>query len=261
MSKLMPIVKGFYGNITMLSPDGQALACIDRRRANWYVSRQLAEPVSPTTIKLKFMPAGKPDDFEARHISRENQCAVCGAREGLSRHHIVPRVFRRFLPPAYKDRNHYDVIMLCLDCHERYEKHAAELRNALYKEAGLDPSFKMTPEGRRLSALGRFSRTLLVHGDKIPAARKRLLEQRILGLQTPDESSRSLESFAALKGTNETKADMSQQFAKKIVESQASLPDFIVRWRQHFLSAMNPKFMPADWDVRYMKPYRTRRKP
>ena len=53
--------KVVYENCRMLAPDGGCLSNTDRKKAEWYVNKQLAEVVNlePYTIKLNFEPSNR----------------------------------------------------------------------------------------------------------------------------------------------------------------------------------------------------------
>ena len=53
--------KSVYENCKMLAPDGICLSNCDRKKALWYVERELAHVISeePLVIKLKFEPSNR----------------------------------------------------------------------------------------------------------------------------------------------------------------------------------------------------------
>ena len=53
--------KAVYENCKMLAPDGVCLSNTDRKKANWYVDKNLAVVVNedPFTIKLNFEPSNR----------------------------------------------------------------------------------------------------------------------------------------------------------------------------------------------------------
>ena len=53
--------KVVYENCKMLAPDGTCLSNTDRKKADWYVNKGLAQMVNedPFTIKLNFEPSSR----------------------------------------------------------------------------------------------------------------------------------------------------------------------------------------------------------
>src|SRR5204863_7631260 len=89
-----------------------------------------------------------------------------------NRHHVVPSFYRRHLPPTVKDHSHHDVVLLCLGCHEKYEREADALKAELGREVGVPPHGLRTETDRRQGRAVSFARALLREGDRIPAARR-----------------------------------------------------------------------------------------
>jgi hypothetical protein len=51
----------------------------------------------------------------------------------LSRHHVVPKMYKKLMPENIKNRSSYDILMVCRSCHDVYEKQAEILKNELAK--------------------------------------------------------------------------------------------------------------------------------
>lgn len=95
--------KPLYDNCLMQAPDGELLCTCDRKKAEWYVIKELAEIVTdqPTyTIRLKFEPKGRAvgDVGKYYQMAKENKCVVCGAKDSYIRKNVVPRDYRRHFP-------------------------------------------------------------------------------------------------------------------------------------------------------------------
>lgn len=54
----------------------------------------------------------------------ENRCVCCGTTEYLTRHHVIPYMYRKHLHGKFKDNNHHDVLPICYECHRKYELEA-----------------------------------------------------------------------------------------------------------------------------------------
>ena len=140
--------KHLYGNCVMLSPEGQTLCLCNQKKINWYLSRNLAvlEQENPPVIRLKFVPKGNGKADHPYYITeKKNICVCCGTKGTsgyhanrlityLTKHHCVPRCFRKHFPKEYKSHNCHDVVLLCAPCHVKYEEFANELKLKLIDE-------------------------------------------------------------------------------------------------------------------------------
>lgn len=226
-----------YGNWLALHPDGSIMFYCDEKKANWYLSRNYAKVVKDKTIQLTFMPKGKGESEETR-IKKPNICVGCGSTDCLTRHHIVPRVYRKHFPIELKEHNSYDVLLLCGDCHEKYERKADELKAELEKESGV-PLFKQTYQKMQVAhrALQYY-----LSGTHHPKAEESLLGK--IFLYDPDakltqEYVDKLEQLIEISKT---------EHGKMVVAKQQNIETFIIMWREHFLQNVRPKFLPEGWN-------------
>ena len=124
-----------YTNAVVLSMEGKLLATIDGKRVEWYLKRKLAAEVPPPegyprAIQLNFKPKidREPEIYDIAIV--ENQCILCGARENLTMHHVIPHVIRKLFPVVEKSRSRQWCVLLCIDCHEKTEL----VTQAVYKK-------------------------------------------------------------------------------------------------------------------------------
>lgn len=94
--------KPLYHNCYLQAPDGDTLCTCDKKKAEWYVSKQLGEVVSeePFTVKLKFEPSGRALGEVGKYYTlvKVNQCVVCGTSDKFIRKNVVPREYRKYFP-------------------------------------------------------------------------------------------------------------------------------------------------------------------
>lgn len=160
--KIVPRQTPLYTNCFLEANDGELLSTIDRRKALWYVSKELGVIVKedPLTVRLKFEPAGRAVGNIGKYyqLAKENKCVVCGAEEEYNRKNVVPREYRKFFPRKidfsyfYRIRFHCtthlvfrftvvmknhtsnDVVLLCPNCHQISNIHDSSLREKLAYE-------------------------------------------------------------------------------------------------------------------------------
>lgn len=220
-----------YSNCKLLSIDGELLSYIGKRRMEWYLKKGLANSISDTEIQLIFNHSGKNIQPKLYTEVRDNICVVCGGNENLTKHHIVPYAFKRYFPLKYKNRTSFDVAVLCVDCHENYERHAYNFKKELMDKYGVSQSNKPYELG--------IATTLLKHRGDLPDEVHKTLSARLpVGIA---DSSESLETF--IKSFNGKKQNVSEL----LVTAVPVISDFIIAWRKHFVEFAQPKYMPASW--------------
>jgi hypothetical protein len=239
-----------YGNVHFQGPAGETMFHGDAEKALWYLNRGLVEVVSeePPVLRFTFAPAGRGHVGDAFYLAgKSNRCVVCGAREGLNRHHVVPSVYRRHLPAAVKDHAHHDVLLLCLACHEKYEGEADRLKAELGAAHGVPLHGLRGPRDRDRDRAVKLAHALLCHGGRIPPARQEEMRRVIgawLGKEevTPDD----VREVAGRKDGEDAEL---VEHGRHVVARTADVEGFVRRWRAHFVAAMRPQFLPAHWEV------------
>ena len=247
-----------YGNCVIQAPDGVILCRTSEKKVRWYLSRDLAVKISdnPSTIRLRFEPSGRSGVGEAYSFAvRQNICVACGTTRDLTRHHIIPYCYRRYMQDGLKEHSSYDVVMLCRHHHDLYETHAMEFKAQLAEKYGFvdkTPQNIDVPLVRAMKA----ARTIAAHGNKIPVERLNSLKAEICDYLQIPHGEVPIEQLSLLaekprKATLEVLEEV-YPFPKsvigKIIEKN-ELKNFIVTWRQHFLDHVKPEFMPSYWDL------------
>ena len=241
-----------YHNCLIIAPDGTELAYCDEKKEHYYLSHGLATSIEMNglrAIKLNFEPKSKSVEKEFL-FPRNNACAVCGKKDELTKHHIVPYNYRVNFPIEIKSRNSYDIVALCTEHHAEYERKADKFKKELAGEFGVKfQDEKMDEETFNKKRAKGAAKTLLLYEKNIPIDRKPILIadiKKFLG-RLPTQ-----EDILKLCETEKKKAREINDHGKLICDKLKSIDeinDFIIRWRQHFLKVMNPQYMPKDWKV------------
>jgi hypothetical protein len=238
-----------YGNVHFQGPDGRTMFHGDSEKALWYLNRGLVEVVSqsPPVLRFRFAPGGPGHAGDDYYLAGKiNRCVVCGAVEGLNRHHVVPSVYRRHLPAEVKDHSHHDVLLLCLACHEKYENAANQLKAELGQEVGVPlHGLRGERDSDRAGAV-KYAIALVRHGQQIPEARKEEMRRAIAAwVGRWPISDDEVAEIAGLRCQGGADIEHGEQVIAQTGDVQA----FIRRWREHFLRTMQPRFLPEHWDI------------
>lgn len=187
------------------------------------------------------------DIWDGKCVKSDDTCCVCGGPQRLTRHHVVPGCYRG---PLHHDRNYhdfYDILIVCADCHDRYEKvHARRLRHELCKRYGvpIEDAGMVWPEGHEAM---RAAGALVRHGGRIPAERIAKLQANIashLGREPREADMLRLAEMRWQPMQGPDYASHGELLVARIEDMQA----FWRMWRTHFTEKMKPRFLPSDWD-------------
>lgn len=244
--------KKIYGNWTVLSIRGDEIFKCLEERAKWYLDRNLAEIVSENTIQLNFEVKKEGNKGDAYYLSsKKNMCVKCGTEdlEELTRHHVVPHMYRKFMPVHIKSRSSFDILPICFEHHDEYERFADKLKQDLADKynAPLNVVVLTQEETKKLNAL-RAAKALKSHGDKMPEERKAYLISSIKNfLDKQEVAEQDIDFVLQLKEVPEISKD-GKTHAQIVMENIKDLQEFVEMWRLHFLEHVQPKFMPEHWD-------------
>ncbi|XP_015610219.1 exonuclease 3'-5' domain-containing protein 2 [Cephus cinctus] len=258
--------KPLYHNCCLQAPDGEMLCTCDRKKAEWYVSKGLGSVVSkdPFTVKLNFEPAGRALGDVGRYYTqvKENQCVVCGTSKTFIRKNVVPREYRKYFPLVMKAHQSHDVLLLCPSCHEISNYHDLQLRRKLAEmcdaplSGPLSHSRDEYPNGwRKLRSAVR----ALQEEVRLPAQRRLELERYVMecGGQkdiTPEilnnlEKKLRAGPPASLTPSPQPPLPHGVKVVQYFEQQEGGLVELERIWREHFLEAMKPRFLPNLWSV------------
>ncbi|KAI9241144.1 MAG: hypothetical protein BYD32DRAFT_364172 [Podila humilis] len=259
-----------YDNISVYAPPNSNLIFrCSRKKADWYLARNLARSISPTSIHLTFSPAGQGRAGDSYFLeARENKCVVCGketAEAGATMLHVVPEQYRKWFPLKLKSHSSHDILVACPECNAQWDREAAAVRKrivALYKVPLEGVGWVRDHEA---GSAKRAAGAVVKKQGAIPLERLKVLEHTVLAWweQLPTEDRKGL---SALKRSNilndDYRFDHQNDEAgsrKKTKGWRDSLPledappgwtdvaAFVRTWRQAFLDKIKPRHLSAEW--------------
>lgn len=240
-----------YGNCKVYTPDGTLLFLCLEKRANWYLSRNLATVTStdPLEITLTFTPKKIGNAASVYNLSKKkNACVCCNETdiEILTKHHVFPSEYRKHMPLTIKSRSSHDIVIMCKDCHYEYEnEHAIFLKRELEKNCNIERP-KLSKDGTKTISAYNIAKLLLdtERCKKIPKTRIRELYQTVQDIF----GHTNLEEIVEMKISKEIRKQ-DHEVGKLVVENHPDHEAFIKLWRNHFIDTMQPKFMPIGWSI------------
>jgi hypothetical protein len=241
-----------YDSFEMQDPRGKLLFLCDKKKIRWYLKKDLAEHIDGKVYRLKIEPKG-PGNTNPFFLERlPNQCVVCGAKDHLSKHHVVPHQYRKVFPESYKSSNHFDVLCVCLDCHEKYEVIASEFKEQLHKQHSSKFKHNNNIVNKENCAINAILENLKNKKDTLSEeVINVLLEklQKFIGRDIPLEEALAMPMRELVKDTFYANRDAS--FIENYLAKGNTYESFILTWRQHFIDTMKPQFLSKNWVDHY----------
>jgi len=246
----IPKDRKIYGNCQVYSPDNILMFRCDEKKTNWYLSRNLAEITNqePLTIKLKFQPKGLGNSDKPFGLSiMENKCVNCGSEDYLTRHHVVPICYRKHFPLHLKSHNFHDVLSMCMDCHDSYERHADQLKEYLSRKYQVPTNGIITTndEVKVRKIISGCNLLLSDWLDKVPQTRIDEVNLEIKEFLGRDFTQNDLHEISKLKTSV-----LEKTHGQVVVESISDIQSFIEMWRKHFVENNQCKYLPDEWNIK-----------
>ena len=236
--------KNLLGNFTAYDMEGEFLFNCDHKKANWYVKKELATWINDekTHFKLNFKPKGNGNRDMGSYFTDyiTNQCVICGSIDNLSKHHIVPSCYRTHFPLNCKSNDHFDVLLVCLECHEKVEEHYNKRKKSLNA-----PYRKMLkPEYDNHKTLNSLIRHAQKYEDILDDKAK---SEMVDNAKKIDPLIDCFETLLELE-LYDIEGNLDYQVCSLVVkEEKDALKEFIVSWRELFIEKGKPEFLPSGW--------------
>ncbi len=246
-----------YGNCQVVSKDDILMFRCDKKRADWYlktIDNKTGESIgelineNPYTVRLRFEPKGLGNHNKEFGLTEmANKCVSCGTEEYLTRHHVVPYCYRKFLPESIKSHNFHDVLPLCVKCHSKYERSADKLKEQLAIDYKAPINGEMF-ENKDLIKYSKIANTLLFKDDieKLPKSRIRRMRNIIKdGLGINRLTKERLLELSKVKTTV-----IKRTHGEIVMSNITDIQIFIEAWRDHFINNNDCSFLPEKWSVK-----------
>ncbi len=155
-------------------------------------------------------------------------------------------MFKSKLPIQYKSRSNYDILPVCSDCHETYERQADLVKRDLENDVLSKTSISCDKEEIKRIKSVMASRRFLEQYDEYPDFYKnvpieKVMEHEVNAAQEINEN--------LLKNSVMNKRYWVEKLMESIVHDEKRLFEFVKMWREHFVNTMKPSFLPDLWVV------------
>lgn len=242
-----------FDNCIIKSPDDHVLSRCNAGKVEWYLRNDLAELIAdnPPTIRLRFEPRGRTSqDHPLMLFERSNICVVCGGDTGLTKHHIVPSGFIRYFPLKYRWAATHDVVVMCIDCHRKYEMAASQKKQEIADYYGIEVAGNFPKHLIWQQKAAAAARRLVIGGKKVEnpyfkAALQKYVAEYLGREPTTDDLLELKGHYRKLNKYHPQYTTLGEHVAKHITNYQAFFED----WRRHFVEQTNPQFMGEGWKI------------
>ena len=244
---------------------------------------ELSKDKDAKCIRLLFTHNGANEDETKKSSSeklylrsaKQNICVSCGSDGHHIRHYIVPYAYRSLLPDDYKSHMSHDIVILCPDCHVRCERSTkkrmkrmeTDLRMKMVTTDGDDAFCSPCIEDARLYHVRSCAIALVRWKDTIPEEKVEEYENAVRSYLA-DCCKTEAEKEMILTGNEPlTKAQLqkacsvkyrvknpryvpgSEVVVRSLNDDRKKIEEFIIDWRKHFMTVVDPKHMPTGWRV------------
>lgn len=237
-----------FDNCIIESPDGEILSRCGKRKIEWYLSKNLANLVAenPLTIRLNFEPKGRDGANDPLiEEGKPNICVVCGTEHNLTKHHILPYSFAKYMDEKCKSNLIHDILLLCRTCHDDYEKKSLEKRKEIAKEFGISIYGISSEALKKVHKAASSANALLKYKNRIPLDRQQQLWENVK--EFLGKGFVTQEDLECLKSYDISTRPDYINFCKYVAENLEDYSEFAKEWRSHFIETMSPQHLPETW--------------
>lgn len=239
MGRIKTTSETIYDNCQVYSSENVLISYTSKKKALKLLRWERAEIFSeePFIIKMK-KNLKSPLPINVL-VPRENICVCCGTDKNLTRHHVIPHEYSKFMNVKFKKYNYGNVLAACYQCHQNYEREAYKLKLQLAERYN-------APFVDRNSISTYALCYTILNSENIPY-------QKILELYDKLSKITNLprieltEEFMInkLEETHRTNLKSHSEIVWESIKDSAE--DFIIMWKNHFLEFAKPNFLPEFW--------------
>lgn len=246
-----------YGNIKVYDLDDDLLFIANNGKAAFYIKKGIADIIegtkdNPIAIRLNFKTNGKGHcgDSPFYLTPRRDECVICSTSINLTRHHVVPYCYRRFMPEQWKSHDHHDVVLLCITCHIQTEKKYTKKKHDIINRLGLH-RYNSPLEKAIKAAFALKTRSITIP-DRRKIILTSILENYLQRPATPEDIDDICHKYHRTKRRG-------SDISKEIINRTDNLEAFIKEWRGFFVEECGAINLPSGWSI-HTKPPEVRRR-
>jgi hypothetical protein len=155
------------------------------------------------------------------------------------------------MPYNIKSNSSFDVVPICFDHHNEYERFADDLKQHLATKYNAPLMGIIEVNDIFISAISA-AKAIIGSGDKLPEDRKKILEEKVLVyFETfTDKNFIDENDLIELSKIKSIEAKSITTHSEIVIKQIEDFQEFVEMWREHFLENLKPQYMPQHWDVK-----------
>lgn len=228
-----------YDNCEVYSNEDKLLSYTSKKKALKLLRWGKAELIKESPLTIRFNRNLKTSVPKNILIPRDNICVCCGTSKNLTKHHIIPHEYSKFMGIWFKKYNYGNILPLCFMCHRDYEVEAKKIKIELAKK------YNAPFVDRESIQIYSLCYTILNSGD-IPYEKIIVLYNRLSEVTNLPKSFLTEEYL--LKQLEERHRKNNKSHSEIVWNNvKDKLDDFIIMWKKHFIEYAKPNFLPKFW--------------
>ena len=272
-----------YGNCKVYSPAGNLIFLCLRKKANWYLDRKDDVTGEPLAIEIKhinpivsflmtmffirskgmkiqftFEPKEEGNHGDKYSLAKKhNKCVVTGSKnlETLTKHHITPYCYRKYMSDDYKVANSHDIVPIDSEEHFKYERIADNLKHEIARKYDAPIDGVKIEVNHKLFYAIKAAKAIGKHGDKIPKEKTDFYKEKIREYTGKKKVTQKIideliNTAFGEAGSVDLKTHGEIVMEKLSLKGDDAMQEFFEMWRRHFIKHAKPKYMPKYWDVK-----------
>jgi hypothetical protein len=248
-----------YQNILMQDPSGEILCGISKKKADWYLERNIAELIeteSQIYIRLFKEPKGRGHAGDEYYTSKkENKCVVCGKDNHVCRFSIVPQAYRRLMPMNIKSHSSHDIVLLCQFClrnatmaYDRFKHTLSKEMRVMYQAPQIEIDVELQLVAKAALSLSKYAQ---YYNDEKKAPLIKKIKKHFNLSEEEELSQELIDQAAAIEYRKKLNNETHEEAVVKTLTTELEQQNFVIRWRTVFMTSMQPKFMPTGWKIEH----------
>lgn len=166
--------------------------------------------------------------------NNQNQCVICGARKKLTKHHVVPQSFLKYVEQNL--RPHNNLVNLCRRCHDLVEMYNVRFRKRLAEKYGFE--YHDEDEWNRACQLRQLARVIVRYRKQARRCR-RIRAYNLLKdmLEKEDDELLPPSTLRKLCDAKPHKVNAVSQSIMKSIDNDEDLKCFYLLWKHQWYSS------------------------
>ncbi|XP_037891568.1 exonuclease 3'-5' domain-containing protein 2-like [Glossina fuscipes] len=224
------------------APNGELLCNLCRHKAMWYLEEGLGKEIRSEALTIRLYDHPFAEDNGYWQTPNQHACVVCGQKDAFVCKGVVPTEYRMHFPLITQFFTSSDVLHLCPKCNVSDIISDIRIRTALSQKCDAPYSFDQVTEVKRAAE------TLLTDDNAISTGKRNHLKT-ILSTHFEEayiDHQRIVD--ASIQYSDWPEYEHGERVVNKFQTEFGGLQELEILLKDHFVTELNPKYLPSFWD-------------